>query len=196
MEMGTTGRRTFQALSQQRGDLMRKDLLQSVKRWIKMSLSLTSTQFVRTLNRIRFTSMKVSLVPLRRRMLHPVRWRLTQLRWEIRTVSLNKRRKLGWRRQKKFQSCCEIIPTKVKTKKWPRWEGIVRLSQLPLIRELSREKEVSRALGSLPIASKRAKERKKRPKNLQRLNNRMVRGKRHVRQKWRQILKPVLLLSI
>merc|ERR1712012_814672 len=187
MEMGTTGRRTFQALSQQRGDLMRKDLLQSVKRWIKMSLSLTSTQFVRTLNRTRFTSMKASLVPLRRRMLHLVRWRLTQLRWEIRTVSLNKRRKMGWRRQKKVQSFCEIIPTKVKTKKWPRWGGIVRLSQLPLIRELSREKEVSRALGSLPIASKRAKERKKRkrPKNLQRLNNRMVQGKRNVRQMWR-----------
>merc|ERR1712156_1227479 len=161
--------------------------------WIKMRLSLTSTQFVKTLNHTRFTSMKVSLVPLRRRRLHLVRWRLTQL---IRTVSLNKRRKLGWRRQKKFQICCEIIPTKVKTKKWPSWGGIVRLSQLPLARELSREKEVSRALGSLPIASKRAKEKKKRPKNLQRLNNRMVQGKRNVRQKWRQNLKPVLLFSI
>merc|ERR1712113_138655 len=162
VEMKTTERRTFQVLSQKRGDQMRKDLLQSVKRWIKMRLSLTSTQFVRTLNRTRFTSMKVSLVPLRRRMLHLVRWRLTQLRPEIRTVSLDKRRKLGWRRQKKFQSCCEIIPTKVKTKKWLSWGGVVRLSQLPLIRELSREKEVSRALGSLPIASKRAKEKKKR----------------------------------
>merc|ERR1712165_82834 len=137
---------TFQVLSQKRGDQMRKDLLQSAKRWIKMRLSLTSTQFVRTLNRTRFTSMRVSLVPLRRRMLHLVRWRLTQLRPEIRTVSLNKRRKLGWRRQKKFQSFCEIIPTKVKTKKWLSLKGVVRISRTALIRELSREKEVSRAL--------------------------------------------------